>query len=230
MLDLGSGRGGDLGKYRHLGISTVRGVDLSQASVEEARRRTPLELDAQFLVADFVADATTVARVLGGAGPFDLVTAFFTLQYAERMEPVLEMARSLAHDQTRLVVAVPDARRIVELTNHDGADQLARACIDGEKGGRTSYTFDLAGAIDACPEYLVELGELEEAMRRTGWFVETKMPFHEARALSPPLMKKMGAGATLRAAESEVVGLYFLMIAAPCGTPAAAHQSAPPEQ
>jgi mRNA (guanine-N7-)-methyltransferase len=236
VLDLGSGRGGDLSKYRHLSVTKIRGVDVSQASIAEARRRTPVDLDAQFMVGDFGQDADLILRVW--PGPFDLVVAFFTLQYVADSAPavarVLDLARRVTGHGARLVVAVPDAPRVRALADQpDAAQRLASARVGPPSEWGATCQFNLAGAIDECPEYLVDSRLLVEVMESAGWTVEYRVPFDEADGLSAGLMTKMGAVpvATMRAVEREAVGLYTLVVARrPDDTPPAGRPPARPAQ
>ncbi len=215
VLDLGCGRGGDLLKYRHIGATRVVGVDPSQASVDEARERArAVGVDASFHV------GSMLDRLDGhpfDAGSFDLVVCFFSLQYAGGPEAIAQVARTaarLARPDARLVVIVPDCHRVERLAAEDRADQLARVEWMGATTATPVYTFDLVGAIDQCPEYLVESLDLP------GWEVEVDCGLGEldrAVGTAPGLRGRMGAVELrhLRPAEREVVELYRLVVARP---------------
>ncbi len=71
VLDVGCGQGGDIHKWRHIGISKLVGVDPNERAIEEARRRS------QGYGRFFVGDIRSVDR----DERFDVVCYNFSLQY-----------------------------------------------------------------------------------------------------------------------------------------------------
>lgn len=56
VLDLGSGSGGDMGKYYSVGVKTLHGVDISYDSIQKCTRRAPEYLpsmETRFIIGDY---------------------------------------------------------------------------------------------------------------------------------------------------------------------------------
>ena len=93
VLDVGIGRGGDLGKFMRAGAKEIFGIDPSQENLQELRRRmqslsarSPLKtfyLDSVKMAQGDGADLDAVASLLGRGGEHsvDLVTSMFSLTF-----------------------------------------------------------------------------------------------------------------------------------------------------
>jgi SAM-dependent methyltransferase len=109
LLDVGCGPGWALEVFSSAGYETI-GVDVSEAAVEEARRRG---LDARAL--DFEkAGAELLASSLGG--PYDAVTLLEVLEHLLDPAEALEKAQGLLRPGGALVASLPNeihvARRL----------------------------------------------------------------------------------------------------------------------
>lgn len=158
------------------------------------------------VTAEFSADA-----------PYDLVVCFFALQYVaaspEAVARLFAHVNRLATADARCVIALPAADRILALSRSTAEAPLARArMIDPPDTWGATYQFDLVGAIDNCPEYLVDVDALVGVLAGLGWHVEMRLPLPEARGLNLGLARQMGAVAELSSAEEEVVGLYTVLV------------------
>jgi mRNA (guanine-N7-)-methyltransferase len=85
-LDIGCGRGGDLSKWN--GLNYIRGIDISPAEIDEARRRhveSFPKLACEFDVCDtFGSQAYTSTRI------YDSVTCMFAIQFFFETESILD--------------------------------------------------------------------------------------------------------------------------------------------
>jgi SAM-dependent methyltransferase len=88
ILDLACGEGVYARKMKQRGAAQVVGVDLSERMIDLAlaeERREPLGVE--YLAGD--------AAKLGRAGSFDVVTAFYLLNYARSREDLLQFCRTI---------------------------------------------------------------------------------------------------------------------------------------
>lgn len=213
LLDLGCGRGGDVSKYNHLSLEVLHGVDVSEPSIEEARRRARAQdVDGTFGVTDLRDPEQTRALEDELSGQrFDTVVCFFALQYLPEWDirRVLGMARRLTVPGGCLILTLPASARIRKLAAAPG--ELATARFD--EADPTAYRFSLFGAIDDCPEFLVPPEGLQKIIRDLGWRLDVHVGFLDAIDMDPVLLGTMGADAALSPVELEVVALYDVWIA-----------------
>ncbi len=115
LLDLACGRGGDVHKWRALGIRHALGLDASAESVREAARRHAATGGGQ---GDYAFRCHDLRHPFQHAGaPFDVVTCMFALQYFFESEAsaraLVGTAAGCLRPGGRFVGIVPDARRVV---------------------------------------------------------------------------------------------------------------------
>lgn len=113
LLDLGAGRGGDVRKWADCGASFVKGLDISDAELQEAARR------AEGLRVRCVFEATEELGLRAWTdpdGPYDVVSCMFALHYFFASEAMAQMF--LKHVSMNLrpggyfVGVVPDGVRV----------------------------------------------------------------------------------------------------------------------
>ena len=163
LLDLACGRGGDLHKWRALGVHTVVGVDISPMSVREAMDRFAKTHGSQtydFRQADLREGTFEAGR------KFDVVTCMFALHYFFESESsankfLATAARHLTPDGY-FVGIVPDALQINECIKHGPFDNgLVRVEAKWHGTPRcfgSAYTCSIRGTVtegSVVPEYLV---------------------------------------------------------------------------
>lgn len=181
-LDLCCGRGGDLAKWRAAGVQRLVGVDLSEASVQEAAARYG-QGDYPFAAGFIVDDASTLAKVPVKEPFADVVSCQFALHYFfdtyERAARTLQNAAARLKQGGYFIGTVPSAARILRRLRHtpttEGAPQkrafgnaFYQICMEDDHAKPDAYTFTLADAIDAVPEYLVRLHTLLAAASAAG--------------------------------------------------------------
>lgn len=133
VLEIGSGTGGMSVALLEMGARTVRGVDLSPASVEVARRRARagrFDEQAEFTVGEGVA---------AGGGPYDWVILDRVLCCDGRGYSLLEAAIRMARQ--RIAISVPESRGWRGLLNRPM--WAAETVWDLARGGCRGYVHDL---------------------------------------------------------------------------------------
>lgn len=170
LLDLACGRGGDVHKWMSLGLlAHVTGLDVSSASVEEARRRLRAasrhpragQLECVFEQADLRRGWSGTAR------QYDVVTCMFAMHYffgSERDAHTL-MRTAAAHlkDGGVFLGIVPDGQRINECIKYgpqyDNGTMRVRALWKGKPACfGSAYTFNISDTVTESsdvPEFLV---------------------------------------------------------------------------
>jgi mRNA (guanine-N7-)-methyltransferase len=123
VLDLCCGRGGDIRKWLAAGVRSVRGLDVSGAAIEEARRRyTSLGDASKSIKCDFDVVETLSTSVWTAARcnrPFDAVTCFFAIQYFfsgdGALHSLLGTVAANLRDGGVFFGTCPDAKRVAKL-------------------------------------------------------------------------------------------------------------------
>lgn len=189
VLDLGSGRGGDLAKLGRYRLRSYLGVDGCATSVLEARERHRRlvtngrsALPARFEALDFRKDVIPL-----DAGGADLVTCQFSLQFAfdtsaSATHLFSELSRVLRPGGV-VVGILPDGDRLASLLETDDEAAItfghfsfrkfegtAKALRENDPPTGIAYTFSLGRKQrDGCPEYLVSLSYLHGLLDEYGF-------------------------------------------------------------
>ena len=177
VLDLCSGKGGDLKKFSKSRIGYYVAADHAYKSMCDAieRYNTPYPLfPAQFICAD--CHRALLSSVLPSDLAFDLVSVQFALHYSfETEQTARTFMRNIAERLMpggRVLITLPDANVLVHRLREQPADvySFGNSCFNVEFNAESigtnktfppnrtfglEYTFDLSDAIDHCPEYLV---------------------------------------------------------------------------
>lgn len=163
LLDLACGRGGDLHKWRALDVKRVLGLDISGASIEEARARCAsigAELRFTFERADLMTPWASTT------GPFDVVTCMFALHYFFESERAAQTLLKTVADNLKdggvFVGIVPDACQVLERIKYgpfdNGVMQVTARWPDKPQCFGSAYTCSILGTVtqqSSVPEYLV---------------------------------------------------------------------------
>lgn len=169
MLDLACGRGGDVHKWNHLGVGHVTGVDVSAASLDEARRRAAEARVAATFVHVDLTNPGPVNPPWAEPASFDVATCMFALHYFFDSERTASAVLGLVARSLRpggyFVGIVPDALEINDRCSGSAGsayeDDVVRiealwqglpACFG------SAYTFAVRDTVVADPgekEYLV---------------------------------------------------------------------------
>lgn len=215
LLDLACGRGGDIHKWRALSVGYVKGVDVSAASIEEAKTRAAQSRAVARTELDFQHGDVGLAWTDGTE--YDVVTCFFALHYLFVSESaahalMANVARSLRKGGV-FVGITASGRRIVDRLKHadvfDNGVVEVRACWRGAPlCFGSAYTFsarDTVTEASAVPEYLVFANVLVKVARMHGLApvpvvdkaFDAKGPLH---TLHPPYAGPLAECSTMYAA------------------------------
>ncbi len=182
VLELGCGRGGDLGKWRKaVDVTKLVACDISTVALDEARERW--EKDGpprgKFVVGD-LGDATLAAKIKGEVGEWkpwaDVASCHFALHYAcgsaERIDALLDCVATNVKSGGVVVATIIDwlqlrrmltsGGRIGDLCKIECSDehrtqllQLPDESSAGHRAWGVEYKFSLGDAVRDCAEFAV---------------------------------------------------------------------------
>lgn len=119
VLDLGCGKGGDLGKWAKQGVRGWIGIDIADESVRQAAERRASMHHARFWIETLVMDPFTTpirSRLPQDILPADIVSMQFVLHYAYGSEKTIRMLlRNISEnlrDNCFFIGTIPDSRKI----------------------------------------------------------------------------------------------------------------------
>ena len=214
VLELACGKGGDLRKYGNAGISQFIGIDISNASIQEAhkRYRSMRNLDYQVILitGDCFGESLGVAvePFPQCRFPCDIVSTQFCLHYAFETEE--KARRALLNVSKSLRVGghffgtIPDSEFIRYKLNKIKKDVekpswgngMYKVTFDNNGYAQNNnefpspygqmYTFWLEDAIDNVPEYVVPFETLRSLADEYGMTLELQMPFNKFFAQEIP--------------------------------------------
>ncbi|CAB4256691.1 similar to Saccharomyces cerevisiae YBR236C ABD1 Methyltransferase, catalyzes the transfer of a methyl group from S-adenosylmethionine to the GpppN terminus of capped mRNA [Maudiozyma barnettii] len=214
VLELGCGKGGDLRKYGNAGISQFIGIDISNASIQEAHKRyrsmRNLEYQVILITGDCFGESLGVA-----VEPFpqcnfpcDVVSTQFCLHYAFETEE--KARRALLNVSKSLKVGgyffgtIPDSEFIryklnkinKEVEKPSWGNSIYKVTFENNEYSKNGnefltpygqmYTFWLEDAIDNVPEYVVPFETLRSLADEYGMSLELQMPFNKFFAQEIP--------------------------------------------
>ena len=181
VLDLCCGKGGDLHKFsKEEGLVAYRGIDISPASITEARRRAKgVMSNAKFEAAD-----VAQLREFAPRGSCTLVSCQFAMHYfwkslATAEHFMFNVAAALGQGGL-FIFTVPDAARVQQELSHKTRWEVTPFCrVSG--GPVTSLRpafgrkihYELQGLVNL-PEYLVPFYSVETLAERYGMVLEFK--------------------------------------------------------
>ncbi|CCF59379.1 hypothetical protein KAFR_0G03470 [Kazachstania africana CBS 2517] len=207
VLELACGKGGDLRKYGNVGISQFIGIDISNASIQEAhkRYRSMKNLDYQVILitGDCFGESLGVAvePFPECRFPCDVVSTQFCLHYAFEAEE--KARRALLNVSKSLKIGgyffgtIPDSEFIRYKLNKFGTDvekpgwenSIYRVKFENNEYQKNGYEFPspygqmytywLEDAIDNVPEYVVPFETLRSLADEYGMELELQLPFNK---------------------------------------------------
>lgn len=207
VLELGCGKGGDLRKYGAAGISQFIGIDISNASIQEAhkRYRSMRNLDYQvvLITGDCFGESLGVAvePFPDCRFPCDIVSTQFCLHYAFETEEkarraLLNVAKSLKIGG-HFFGTIPDSEFIryklnkfpKEVEKPSWGNSIYKVTFENNSYQKNDYEFTspygqmytywLEDAIDNVPEYVVPFETLRSLADEYGLELASQMPFNK---------------------------------------------------
>ncbi len=222
VLDLGSGRGGDLSKWCHQKIKLLTSVDISLKSLEEAEQRM-LDLKWCNIQSEWVhANAYTTPLKLDHV--YDLVSSQFSLHYAfgthDNIETTFTNIASNLKKGGLFIATIPNADILKKRLAQNGPKfgnkhytvEFSQDTIGNTYG--EEYKFTLTDSVDACPEYIIDWSAFLATAAAHGLSLEFVFPFSDFYAKYMPrfsdLARKIGLS-QLDADEQEIVDIYSVV-------------------
>jgi len=164
ILDLCGGKGGDLHKYESLNVKSVRHIDISSASVDEANRR----FNHSNLRFEFETEVGNILEMQEYAPPqsIDVVSCQFAIHYAFEFPyvtgwHVIERVAKCLRPRGMFLVTTPNHQKISRFRNN----RLCR--IKPLRNKENAYTFWLDGAVDAI-EFYVPFHSMVDLCKKCG--------------------------------------------------------------
>lgn len=207
VLELACGKGGDLRKYGNVGISQFIGIDISNASIQEAHQRYRSMRNLSYQVILITGDCfgeslgVAVAPFPECRFPCDIVSTQFCLHYA--FETEAKARRALLNVSKSLRIGghffgtIPDSEFIRYKLNKFGKDvekpswgnSIYKVTFENNDYQKNDnefpspfgqmYTYWLEDAIDNVPEYVVPFETLRSLADEYGMELELQMPFNK---------------------------------------------------
>lgn len=202
VLDLACGKGGDIMKWERWPIKKYIGIDISEKSIKQAKKRR-LRMTADFHVLDCW--TYPIKSVLKNPNiRFDIVSCQFALHYAFESEETLTVAlANIAGNLKKggiFMCTLPNADEIItraEKSNCFG-NEFYSIKLNDEKDPSVprfgaSYIFDLKDAIDNLVEFLPYKSLLIEYGTRAGLELIASWTFPQfiEKCLKDPKLQKL---------------------------------------
>lgn len=203
VLDLCSGKGGDLQKWTRAPASSYVACDTAEVSVRQALRRyndlARRPFPATFLVGDCFA-TDVLSYIDGGAGTFDIVSCQFAVHYAfeneERVRRMLSNVAGALKPGGFFIGTTPDAnvlvRKLRAIPGMSFANAVFRIVFDDIDPPHNNksfsrdrspygirYSFSLGASVEDCPEYLVHFPSFEKVAAEYGLELLLLQNFHD---------------------------------------------------
>lgn len=195
VIDLCGGCGGDLSKWKHAQVAELLLVDVSPEQIKHARARYQKQFTSHLPRATFWEDDVTStmfhARIHEYLEEeeilFDVVSCQFAFHYCfqtqDKVQQALATVSLVLRSGGRFFLTVPDAQILKQKMFQS---KVSNECTHLQYTGRipavptfgARYTFSLDGAIDNCPEYLVESKVLIHMASAQNLVLESQENFH----------------------------------------------------
>eukprot|EP00842_Homolaphlyctis_polyrhiza_P003868 jgi/Hompol1/4482/HPOL_003649-RA len=189
VLDMCCGKGGDLQKWRRAQIADLVGIDVAAVSVEQARMRYIQGCSRSFSASFYAADCFANLDSILNDRLFDLVSCQFSLHYSFESEQTARQA--IINVSSHLVSGgyfigtLPNAdwiyKRLLHTNGLSFGNPLYSITFETKTPSKFGhkYRFNLADAIDDCPEYLIHITVLTSIAAEYGLELIYYKPFHE---------------------------------------------------
>ena len=230
VLDLCCGKGGDIFKFKHIGVSRYTGVDFADAAIQAARVRAT---SITFPIDLRVADLRQPLDLGPGGAQHDLVSAQFCMHYFWETEATAAAFMDNAAQHLRpgghLVATLTDSEVLGIATSTKRCPGVAgnplyrvRMCggdsgaAAGEFGRR--YLFSSGSTVKDSEEYLVSMASLRRLAEARGLDLVMSKNFHQyayeqfLHPEAPELLEKFRVPPALNRDEWEVSRNYRAVV------------------
>lgn len=180
VLDVGCGKGGDLKKFAARKIKRYYGLDISENSIDDAKKRYQscyFRFKADFLAKDAYNSLFHIGM------DFDVISIQFSFHYAfmslSTLRTTLQNIKTHLRPNGKVIASVPDSevllRRYKRYGNNYGNNFYSvNFMLPYEQIQSVScrlgieYTFTLSNSLDNCVEYLVDMNTLSRECNAMG--------------------------------------------------------------
>lgn len=223
VVDLASGRGGDLRKWKLAGAGHLICVDVSLGSVEEAQNRHvtdthPTETKVEFIVAD--AWRMNLRRVVP-YGCADVVSCQMALHYSFESERTARGAlcniASMLKPGGRCIATLVDGEVMMSKWKWQNSVAHVSMSAHAPEFG-LGYHFTLNDAVDGEVEYIVSLSALVKMARTFKLNLVWAKNFHQffqdqsATSTGRVLMQQMHVPANIEPDQWDTIGMYRIVV------------------
>jgi SAM-dependent methyltransferase len=197
VLDVASGKGGDLLKYtKHPAVRVLHGFDVSEKCVEEANRRAGVQEQlhkTQCQIKYWKHDGRKRQRWGDSNTVYDVISAQFCVHYWFSGLPLAlrffqQCRRITASENTVLIMTyVNETELAAQLFGtqvpyfiplpEDVCTVLT--CVESRTPQPYPYIFDLDKCVHRLAEYSIPYSVLEQVASQAGWKIVLNEPFHE---------------------------------------------------
>lgn len=240
VLDLGCGKGGDLLKYKKIGISYYYGLDIADKSIDECtlrynRHRCPFKAD--FDVCDVYHSTLNLGR------QFDVISIQFSFHYSFESEDSFAATKHNINEHLLengyLLLTVPDRDVILrryhrskaenDVTEKNNSEQQTKSNISfgneyytiefpttpSDKVFGNQYYFHLQEAVNECVEFLIDIRYLVQEMKKINLLVVENtnfMSFYNANSGKFAGLRRKMLPMRLNTDEVKVMELYRVIV------------------
>ncbi|KAJ3105836.1 mRNA cap guanine-N7 methyltransferase [Phlyctochytrium planicorne] len=191
VLDFCCGKGGDLLKWIKADVGDLVGVDIADISISHAKERYS-EKRTRFRANFFAMDCfkEDLSSRIDAGTVFDIVSCQFALHYCALDEAstrkALENVTKFLRPGGHFIGTIPDANRIMKRLRESEygsfGNSIYSIVFDSKEHDSVfghKYVFELADAIDSCPEYLLHFPTLVRIAAEYGLRPVFRKGFHE---------------------------------------------------
>ena len=183
ILDVGCGRGGDLFKWAHCNISNYVGVDISDASIEEAKNRSKKISDVEF---DFhIMPIEKFFKSLDKNTKYNIISLQFVLHYIidsmDSLEQLIDCCRQHLNTDGVIIGTIVNSQEACKYlskeskeNNHQRYFNLRPLPFQDKKNVELGfmYEFFLHNCVNNCIEFIVPWNDIEVTTAKYGMQID----------------------------------------------------------
>ena len=184
VLDIGIGKGGDLSKYKNVGVNELYGIDIANKSILDAIKRFR-EGDYRFKAS--LKTKNGYSNVFDLHRTFDVVSIQFSFHYAFSSEATFDIAIQNISNHLKydgyFIITIPckneilRRKKIGKLSNFYYKIEFIDPNSEDLYGN--GYYYSLIDSVEECIEYLVDMNELQRKMEIKGFELIENTPFED---------------------------------------------------